>query len=211
MRHAPRRPKGAPDRNLESECGRWNLSRSNSPSRPAENMESGFPRRSPPETPRGARGRSHGACAGGLAHAPSRSGSVSVAEPAASPSATGTLRRGAGLPQLGRPARRLRASPRPSFPIFHPAARPPFPRNSRHEREAAGAVSPSVVVAAAAAPAGGGPGPASGRRFLPARPGACQLLRGREEERRVQGGRGPADNTPLTLPWEELGSEGKGA
>ena len=101
--------------------------------------------------------------------------------------------------------------PRPSFSLFPLAARPPFPRDSRHEREATGAVSLSVVVAAVAAPAGGGPGPASGRRFLPARPGARQLLRGREEDRRVQGGCGPADNTPLTLPWGEPGSEGKGA
>ena len=51
----------------------------------------------------------------------------------------------------------------------------------------------AAAVAAVAAPAGGRPGPASGRRFLPARPGARQLLRRRKKERRVQGGCGLTD------------------
>ena len=109
-----------------------------------------------------------------------------------SPSATGTIRRGAGLAQLRRPGCRRRASPS-LLPCSPPAALLPFPRNSRYEREAVGAVSTSVAVAAVAAPAGGGPGPASERRLLLARPGARQLLRGRKKERRVQGGCGLAD------------------
>lgn len=97
-----------------------------------------------------------------------------------SPSVTGTVRRGAGLPLLGRLWHSLRASP--SLVFSSPLRRVcPFPRNSRHEREAVGGVSPSVAAAVAvvAAPAGGGPRPASGRRFLLARPGTGQLLRRR--------------------------------
>ncbi|KAM7238098.1 hypothetical protein CapIbe_011056 [Capra ibex] len=65
-----------PDAPRGLQIGIWNrnagagTSRSNLLSWPAENMESGFPRPSLPETPRCARGHSHGACAGGLAHAP---------------------------------------------------------------------------------------------------------------------------------------------
>lgn len=117
---------------------------------------------------------------------------MSVAEPAVSPSATGTIRGGAGLPQLRRTGSRRRAFPS-LLPSSHPAALLPFPRNSRYEREAAGVVSTSVAVAAVAAPAGVGPGPASERSLLLTRPGASQLLRGRKKERRVQGGCGLAD------------------
>lgn len=74
-------------------------------------------------------------------------------------------------------------APRPSFPL-HPLGSAAFPRNSRHEREAAGVVAASVAEAAAAAasPARGCPRPVSGLRLLPARPGARQLLRRRKKE-----------------------------
>ncbi|KAG8516994.1 hypothetical protein J0S82_015276 [Galemys pyrenaicus] len=94
------------------------------------------------------------------------------------------------------PSARAALSCSPSLPgppsLVAPAVRLSGAPSSRHEREAASVVSASVAaaVAAGAAPAGGGTGPASGRRFLPARPGARQLLRGGKKERRVQGGRG---------------------
>lgn len=206
-RHAPRRPKGATDRNLESECGRWNTSRAGPPktwkvdflAAPSRKLPGALAATRTEHVRAASRMRRRGP-GRFLLRNPRRllaPPELSVAGPASfSPG---------GLLVISEPP------PRPSFPVFRPAARPPFPQDSRHERQAAGAVSPSVVVAAVAASAGGGPGPASGRRFLPAWPGARQLLRGREEERRVQGGRGPADNTRLTLPWGEPGSEGKGA
>lgn len=200
----PRRPKGATDRNLGMECDVEHL-----PCWPAENMESGFPRRSPPGNLPGALAATR------TEHARPRACAEEVrvgfvAEPSASPSATGTLRRGPGLLQL-KPARHSRASP-PVPPSLSSAPRlgRPFPK--------------TAVMSArlpAPCPLGGGccrrcfcwgrPWPRVGAPLSTCLAWRCQLLRGREEERRVQGGRGPADNTRLTLPWgEPWGPRGRG-
>lgn len=83
-------------------------------------------------------------------------------------------------------------------PSSSPSVRPPSSRSRRHELQAVrvAARAGPAAVAAVAAPAGDGPGPAPGQRLLPARPGACQLLHRGEEDRRVQGGGGPAGSRP---------------
>lgn len=124
-------PSWTPPGSSRSEFGRRavNAEASNPPVSLLENLESGFPPGSVPETPPGACGPSHGACAGGVAHALSSSGSVSVAGPAASPSATGTVRGGAVPLQLPRSCGRLRGSPS-LLPSSPPRLGCPFPETA---------------------------------------------------------------------------------